>query len=66
MAGSLALMALGIGLVLVRRPWSRTLVRYTGFLVNKALDPDRVAAGVGVVGFGLAAFGLALALGTLR
>jgi len=62
MAGSLALMAQGIGLFLVRRPWSRTLVRYTGFLVNKALDPDRVAAGVGAAGLLVGALGAALAL----
>jgi len=66
MATALTVIALGIGLILVRRPWSRTLVRYTGFLVNKALDPDRVAAGVGTVGLALAGFGLALALGLAR
>jgi hypothetical protein len=66
MGAALTVMALGIGLILLRRPWSRTLVRYTGFLVNKALDPDRVAAGVGAVGLGLAGFGLALALAALR
>jgi len=66
MTAALVLIALGVGLVLVRRPWARSLVRYTGFLVNKALDPDRVAAGVGTVGLALAGFGLALALGLAR
>jgi hypothetical protein len=66
MAAAVTVLALGIGLILVRRPWARTLVRYTGFLVNRALDPDRVAAGVGAVGLALAGFGLALALAAVR
>lgn len=62
MAGALALMAVGVGLVLVRRPWSRTLVRYTGFLVNRPLHPDAVAAWLGALGLLAAAVGAALAL----
>lgn len=62
MAGSLALMALGIGLFLVRRPWSRTVVRYTGFLVNRPLHPDAVAAWLGGLGLLAAALGAALAV----
>ena len=61
MAGSLALMALGIGLFLVRRPWSRTVVRYTGFLVNRPLHPDAVAGWLGALGLLAAALGAASA-----
>jgi hypothetical protein len=61
MTAALVLIALGVGLFLVRRPWARSLVRYTGFLTNTALDPDRVAAGLGVAGVLLAAVGGVLA-----
>ena len=63
MVAALAVFAVGTGVLLARRASARTLVRYTGFLLNKALDPDRVAAGLGAVGLGLATFGVALALG---
>jgi hypothetical protein len=61
MTAASVLIALGAGLFLVRRPWARRLVRHTGFLTNRALDPDRVAAWLGGTGLLLAALGGVLA-----
>jgi len=61
MGPGVLLMVAGIGMILVRRPWARSAVRYTGFLVNKALDPDAVARVLGAGGLVLALAGAALA-----
>jgi hypothetical protein len=65
MVAALAVFTVGTGVLLARRSLAGRLVRSTGFLLNRPLDPDRVAAGLGAAGLGVAAFGVALALGRL-
>jgi hypothetical protein len=55
------LLVLGPALVLLRGPWARGLARSTGFLTNRALDPDAVARWLGAAGVLLSLAGAALA-----